>query len=142
MDPIILIWIASIVCGYFAGARKGRGLFGLLLGLLLGPIGVIIALVIPQAKGFETPAEKNMKAQLAVHQQQLVEMRKIAAAAQIPATPTKETLRISSKGKDLGDLSVSRVKQLLSSGSLSASSDMYYDWDAQQWMALDCCPRI
>ncbi len=42
MAPIILVvWLASTVLGFVIGKRKNRAARGLILGLLLGPIGVI-----------------------------------------------------------------------------------------------------
>ncbi len=40
----IIIWIVCMVLGYMIGKPKGRSTAGIWLGLLLGPLGVIIAL--------------------------------------------------------------------------------------------------
>lgn len=45
-------WIASGsllfgILGYFLAGTKGNGCWGCLLGLLLGPLGLLIAMLIP-----------------------------------------------------------------------------------------------
>jgi hypothetical protein len=39
------------IIGYFVAATKGNGCWGCGLGCLLGPIGIIIALLIPPRRG-------------------------------------------------------------------------------------------
>lgn len=48
---MILIWVPSFIAGLVIGAQKGHPALGLFLGLILGPIGVIILLFIPNDKG-------------------------------------------------------------------------------------------
>ena len=42
---LVLIWLACIFAATVIGGRKGSGAAGFFLGLLLGPIGVLIVLV-------------------------------------------------------------------------------------------------
>lgn len=39
------------IIGYFAAGTKGNGCWGCGLGCLLGPVGVIIAMLIPDRRG-------------------------------------------------------------------------------------------
>lgn len=41
----LLFWLACAVLGSMIGSAKGAGFSGFVLGLLLGPIGVLIVLV-------------------------------------------------------------------------------------------------
>jgi hypothetical protein len=45
---VIIIWGASCVLGAMIGSSKGRGGAGFVLGLLLGPLGVIITLFLKE----------------------------------------------------------------------------------------------
>lgn len=52
MDPVHIGWIASGsllfgIIGYFLAGTKGNGCWGCLLGLILGPLGLLIAMLIP-----------------------------------------------------------------------------------------------
>jgi hypothetical protein len=42
---IVVVWLLCGVAAGMIGSRKGAGCSGFLVGLLLGPIGIIIALV-------------------------------------------------------------------------------------------------
>lgn len=50
--PVFLVlWIGVFTFGaYKAGAARGRGGAGLVLGLILGPIGVCLALFLPAVR--------------------------------------------------------------------------------------------
>jgi hypothetical protein len=47
MEILILVWLACPILAGMIAARKGSAFAGLLLGALLGPLGVIIALLSP-----------------------------------------------------------------------------------------------
>ena len=44
----IIVWIVSCVLGGMIGSGKGKGGTGFVLGLLLGPLGVIITLFLKE----------------------------------------------------------------------------------------------
>lgn len=44
----LVIWVVCIFMSLAAGSSKGRRGTGLVLGILLGPIGLIIVLLLPQ----------------------------------------------------------------------------------------------
>ena len=56
MGLMVAIWAAFAVFGMLVGSNKGRAGDGLLLGLLLGPIGVAIAVVMSPK---ELPADES-----------------------------------------------------------------------------------
>jgi hypothetical protein len=45
MEIALLIWIVCGVAAAFIGSRKGEGPVGLIAGLLLGPLGIFLALL-------------------------------------------------------------------------------------------------
>jgi len=47
---IILVWIACIVAGVVIGGARDSKRSGMWLGILLGPLGVLLACVIPLKK--------------------------------------------------------------------------------------------
>jgi hypothetical protein len=54
MDFIALMTTGGLlmaIIGYFVGNTKGNGCWGGGLGCLLGPIGIIIALLMPDNRG-------------------------------------------------------------------------------------------
>ena len=42
---VVIAWIFSILLAFIIGSRKGKPAAGALVGLLLGPIGVIVSLL-------------------------------------------------------------------------------------------------
>jgi hypothetical protein len=44
---IVVVWLIFVVAGALFGSRKGRPLLGTLLGLFLGPVGVVIIYLVP-----------------------------------------------------------------------------------------------
>ena len=41
--PLLLVWGFSALAGHFVGSRKLAGLDGMVMGLLFGPLGVLVA---------------------------------------------------------------------------------------------------
>jgi hypothetical protein len=56
---LIVIWFLCGIAGAMIGARKGAGCSGFLLGLVLGPIGLVIALVMKGSR-VRCPACKEL----------------------------------------------------------------------------------
>ena len=53
VEVVTLGWLASGsllfgIIGYFVAGTKGNSCLGCLLGLILGPIGILIAILIPK----------------------------------------------------------------------------------------------
>lgn len=50
MDGLVLVWGVSALLAAWAASRKREPLAGLLLGLLLGPLGLLIVLMSPERR--------------------------------------------------------------------------------------------
>jgi len=145
-----LLIISALIGGFVGGAigqSRGRPVEGFVLGLLLGPIGWICILVGPNPKKEKEDNAKQslLQQQIALQRAQLETMQKLllpAARFSPPQPPgAKLLLRIAKDGQDLGNIEVSKVKEMLKKNELS-HQDYYFDVDANEWMPLDCHPGI
>ena len=141
--PLVPIFIVSIVIGCLIGSAKGQFASGFILSLLLGPLGVLIVLCLPNL--VREKEESDHKKQLAVqiHLQQ-AQLRKLDQMQRTPMPPPpgyEPKLRVASSGQDLGEMPVASVKLMLKSGKLTPQ-DYYFDTDSNNWMPLDCCPDL
>lgn len=105
-NPAYLVFaaIVSMICmmiGTLGGEAKGRGGAGALLGLLLGPLGLVILLLLPNR--IEAQAEKAARDAAALEQIQ-IQKSKLAALEQLRTAAAREEpkLRVASAGEDLG----------------------------------------
>lgn len=82
---MVIVWLVCIVAGVLIGDRKERGLSGLVWPLLLGPIGLVIVLALPNVK-----KEREQQREIALRQEQLAVQKEILAElrAQKPVTET------------------------------------------------------
>jgi hypothetical protein len=105
MDTFWIIFIVSVVIGCLIGSLKGQFTSGLIWSLLLGPLGVIIVLCLPNLIKQKEEAERKqqMAQQLELLQQQLQRLEQIQLATSSPPSRRDPTLRIASDGEDLGD---------------------------------------
>jgi hypothetical protein len=46
LGSFLAIWAVSVVAATVAGAREGKAVIGFLLGLVLGPMGALVAVAI------------------------------------------------------------------------------------------------
>ena len=44
---MVIVWLGSIFCNTVVGADKRRGVEGFVLGLFLGPIGLVVTMLLP-----------------------------------------------------------------------------------------------
>jgi hypothetical protein len=146
----IIVWlIVWIFIGCLVGAAKDQLLSGLIWSLLLGPLGVLIVVCLPNRKKQKAEAERKKQSaiQLQLQQAQLRKLEQMRQLEQMqyaspPPPPGHEPkLRIASNGKDLGEMPVATVKTMLKTGKLT-QQDYYFDRDANDWMPLDCCPTL
>lgn len=63
----VVIWgVVWCALGWLIGDRKGEASYGLLLGLFLGPIGVVIALLTKRQKAIGSPYCVQCNAKLVI----------------------------------------------------------------------------
>jgi hypothetical protein len=117
----LFFWALFAVVGYAIGAPKGRPVGGILLGLVLGPIGWLLLAVGPNYKKQETETK--------------------TLSPQPAQAVANKTLRIAKDGVDLGDLDIPSVKLRLKTGELILS-DYYYDQSSSDWQSLEFCPLL
>lgn len=53
---VLVIWGICLLLGAWAGSVKGRPITGIILGLLLGPLGVAACLALPHAGNMRCPS--------------------------------------------------------------------------------------
>ena len=53
---VLAIWGICVLLGAWAGSVKGRPIAGIILGLLLGPLGVAACLALPHAGNMRCPS--------------------------------------------------------------------------------------
>jgi len=147
-DPVLLLipFFGGCVGGAI-GQSRGRTIAGIFFGLILGPIGWIILLVGPNPKKEKEDNAKQelLQQQISLQKAQLETMQKLLLPATRFSPPqppgAKLLLRIARDGQDLGDIEVSKVKEMLKMNELSLQ-DYYFDVDANEWMPLDYNPCI
>ena len=113
MTLLIAFAVFGIV-GHFIGEKKGRAAQGVVLGILLGPIGWLLVHFGPD---YRTESEK------------------------VKATEINTKIRVAKGGNDLGVIDVPSLKLHLMSGNLTAS-DYYYSEDDADWLPLGSCPLL
>ena len=142
---VILFWIVIwSVLGAVIGNSRGQMASGIVWCLLLGPLGVIIVLLLPNLKQQEKDQmqAKESARQIAFQQAQLAELKRLSGAVVPPPPPGRSALyRIAKDGNDLGEVSLPAIKQMLVTGGLSMN-DYYLDAAANAWVPLDQLPGV
>jgi len=137
-SSIILWWIFCAIIGGAIGMAKDRTVSGIVWGGLLGPIGIIVVLCLPNLKKKKEEearrvAEIERKHQMELQQAQLQQLQQRT----IPTPPKAERqYRIASNGEDLGEMPVPTIKLLIKTGKLTLH-DYYFDIHAHDWITLD-----
>jgi len=139
----LLIFIVSVVIGCLIGSAKGRFASGLIWSVLLGPLGVLIVLCLPNLtkQKEEEERKKQFALQLQIQQAQLQTLNQMQRPAPPPPPGYEPKLRAASNGQDLGEMTVTAIKLMIKSGKLS-HQDYYFDAGANDWMQLECCPDL
>ncbi len=137
------IWVIFMgvmgAVGYALGASKGNGALGLLLGLLLGPLGWLIVVVVNMNKKSEDPGmvqylvAKEQAAQAAINRAQQVRTPM--------AAPELKKVRVQRDGKVIGNWTVEEVRELLETQEL-VWEDLYFDADRKDWVQLAGHPGV
>jgi hypothetical protein len=83
---IIFLWVASIFIGMLIGVSKRQEASGAIWTLLLGPVGIIIVLCLPN-RIKEQAAEEEKQRQLKLIQLQEEQLREIRALRNPPPAP-------------------------------------------------------
>lgn len=157
-----ICWAVSGGIGAMIGARKGAGGAGFFLGLILGPIGWLLAAVIkgtrvncPNCRELIDPAAKvcpRCQTQLVADPVPPSTIRaKTPATARAqsldvnaapPPPPRRSTLlHVARDGVDLGRMEPQQVCDLITSGELTLQ-DHFFDPTTNQWRTLNECPAI
>ena len=141
----LIIWCVFIVIGCLVGQSRGQALAGLFLSLLLGPLGVLITVCLPDLVKKRADAVRKLQIdeQIRLQQAQLDSLLQLQqGSASIPSTLGKpQTFRIAAKGQDLGDIPSASVVLMLKGGQLSPS-DYFLDLTTNQWEPLSCLPIL
>lgn len=56
MAYLIIVWLVCPVLGGVFGAARGQAGMGILVGALLGPVGVIVACILPEQRRQRRPS--------------------------------------------------------------------------------------
>lgn len=99
---IVMIWVVCAVVGAMIGANKGQDVSGMVWPILLGPLGVIIVLALPNKVKMEVEAAqlKLKTEELRVQKEILRELQTQRLASQttpppappLPPLPTSDRL--------------------------------------------------
>lgn len=145
---VILWWILCAIIGGAIGHTREKVSTGVLLGALLGPLGVIIALFLSDPK-VQRAIDENQaiirgqrQRRLDAIKQQARTPKVLSAAPQahvVPPPPGAKVLqnyRIASNGEELGVVPLATIRQMLHAGRL-LETDHYFDAPANEWRTLD-----
>jgi hypothetical protein len=143
---LFLFWVFCIILGMIIGQKKGQLASGIVWSVLFGIFGVIIVLCLPnrkkeaEAKAHKAEEEKRWNLQ----QEQLRSMQKeLAQRSHSPPPPpgAKGRIRVAKDGEELGELTVTEVRGMLSRNELSLE-DYFFETRLNEWLTLDCHPDI
>ena len=140
-----LIWFVSILCGILVGNSKGQLSSGIIWTIVLGPLGLVVLLCLPDNVGAakERERERLLQQQVDLQRAQIQELKRLQFMVN-PAVPPPlppDTLRIGRGGQDLGEFTVDKVKEMLLNGQLS-TNDYYFDSEAKDWLPLEVCLKL
>ncbi len=145
MDPdlfILLIvlaaWLAIGALGGYIGAARGHRGLGIALGLLLGPIGCIIAAILPQRAGSSAAGASYSGTGAVVDYQRWQQQQSAARATREPPTLP---LRIRRGTEELGAWTFEEICTYLADGRLSMEDD-YYDLQSRTWLPVASMPWL
>lgn len=146
---IFFVWMFSMVIGALIGGAKGRVGSGLVWSALLGPLGVVLVLCLPnlekerkemENERKEQQARETAREQLRVQERQLQILESLKNENPPPSTSGAYLIR--KNGIDIGDMPLEKIQRLLQAGALT-TADFYFDPQVNQWIRLEflCNPK-
>jgi type II secretory pathway pseudopilin PulG len=136
----LLIFGVSVVIGCLIGSAKGQFASGLIWSILLGPLGVLIVLCLPNLvkQREEQERKQQLDTQLQLQRAQLEKMEQMQQRASAPPPPpgAQPRYHVACNGEDIGELPLSTIQQMFRSGRLTAQ-DYYFDAEANDWLPLE-----
>jgi len=137
----LLIFIVSVIIGAIIGSAKGQTAAGILLSLLLGPLGVLIVLCLPnlvkQKEEQERKRQLDLQIQLQRAQLEKIEQMQQRASAPLPPPPgAQHKYHVGRNGEDIGELQASEIRRKIQNGELTLQ-DYYFDAAANDWLTLE-----
>ena len=138
----LLIFIVSVIIGGMIGSAKGQTAAGILLSLLLGPLGVLIVLCLPNLvkQKEEQERRRQLDLQIQLQRAQLDKIERLQESASAPSRPpppgAQRKYHVGRNGEDIGELQVSEIRKRIQTGELTLL-DYYFDPAANDWLTLE-----
>ncbi len=111
------------------------------MSLLLGPLGVLIVLCLPNLvkQKEEQERKRQLDLQIQLQRAQLEKIERMQESASVPSPPPAGAQRkyhVGRNGEDIGELQVSEIRKRIQTGELTLQ-DYYFDPAANDWLALE-----
>lgn len=166
---IAIVFFGATFCGvvgFFIGKLKTRELEGFILGLILGPLGWLIAALLPDAG-----RAKREEAALELQREHVAQLKRAnelakseksgiqstpSIAPQVIITDGKQTAlsqpspskllpvrqyRLAKDGKEIGTKNPSEIRSMLARGEIERE-DFYLDEVANKWSEIGTIPGV
>jgi hypothetical protein len=138
MNPIVIailfVWILCALIGYTLAGPGQRG-NGFVLGLLFGPIGVLIAVLLGNRASAERTAADALERQtsllMAAQRRQVASPHPVSSLSDVP-----DQLTIRRNGEIIGTWPLADVLGYLGTGELLPSDHYLHNPATQQWRLL------
>jgi hypothetical protein len=133
------IWMFSVIIGCLIGSARGRPASGLVWSFLFGPLGVIVVLCLPNLKKQDEDAKAEYRAakEMQLQQAQLRQLHELTERVAPPTvTERVPSYHVERNGKDLGEMPLSKIRQMLRAGMLS-KHDHYFDPQMDEWIEIE-----
>ena len=112
------------------------------MSLLLGPLGVLIVLCLPNLvkQKEEQERKRQLDLQIQLQRAQLEKIERMQESASVPSPPpppgAQRKYHVGRNGEDIGELQVSEIRKRIQTGELTLQ-DYYFDPAANDWLALE-----
>jgi hypothetical protein len=128
ISAIVFFWISCGIVGSVLSDKKGRCGIGFSLGLILGPLGVIISFFLPDSK-MKRHLEERRSAEQSELLRELMELQRGSCGDESPF------IRAAKDGKDMGNMTIRAVRRMVMEGGMSLD-DLYLDPISSEWRPL------